>query len=95
MALLKIENICYSYDKRRNVLSNISFDFEAGTIYAIVGKSGSGKTTMLSLLSGLAEPVAGKIYYKDQDVAKINMILGVSLLVLFFRISTCFQNLQR
>ena len=72
MALLKIENISYSYDKRRNVLSNISYDFEAGTIYAIVGKSGAGKTTMLSLLSGLAEPTAGKIYYKDQDVAKIN-----------------------
>ena len=72
MALLKIENISYSYDKRRNVLSNISYDFEAGNIYAIVGKSGAGKTTMLSLLSGLAEPTAGKIYYKDQDVAKIN-----------------------
>ena len=72
MALLKIENISYSYDKRRNVLSNISYDFEAGHIYAIVGKSGAGKTTMLSLLSGLAEPTAGKIYYKDQDVAKIN-----------------------
>lgn len=72
MALLKTENICYSYDKKRNVLNNISYDFEAGTIYAIVGKSGAGKTTILSLLSGLAEPTAGKIYYKDQDVSKIN-----------------------
>lgn len=72
MSLLKIENICYSYDKRRNVLNNISYDFEAGAIYAIVGKSGAGKTTMLSLLSGLAEPTAGKIYYKDQDIAKMN-----------------------
>ena len=72
MSLLKIENICYSYDKRRNVLNNISYDFEAGAIYAIVGKSGAGKTTMLSLLSGLAEPTAGRIYYKDQDIAKMN-----------------------
>ena len=72
MSLLKIENICYSYDKRRNVLNNISYDFEAGAIYAIVGKSGAGKTTMLSLLSGLAEPTAGKIYYKDQNIAKMN-----------------------
>ena len=72
MSLLKIENICYSYDKKRNVLNNISYDFESGVIYAIVGKSGAGKTTMLSLLSGLAEPTAGKIYYKDTDVAKMN-----------------------
>ena len=72
MALLKIENISYSYDKKRNVLSDISYTFEEGNIYAIVGKSGAGKTTMLSLLSGLAEPTVGKIFYKDQDVAKIN-----------------------
>ena len=72
MSLLKIDNICYSYDGKRNVLSNISYEFEAGNIYAIVGKSGAGKTTMLSLLSGLAEPTAGKIYYKDEDIAKMN-----------------------
>ena len=72
MSLLKIENICYSYDRRRNVLKNISYEFESGNIYAIVGKSGAGKTTMLSLLSGLAEPTSGKIYYKEEDIAKKN-----------------------
>lgn len=72
MSLLKIENICYSYDRRRNVLNDISYEFESGNIYAIVGKSGAGKTTMLSLLSGLAQPTSGKIYYKDEDIAKMN-----------------------
>ena len=72
MSLLKIENICYSYDRRRNVLNDISYEFKAGAIYAIVGKSGAGKTTMLSLLSGLAQPTSGKIYYKDEDIAKMN-----------------------
>ena len=72
MALLKVENVCYTYDKKRNVLSNLSYEFEPGTIYAIVGKSGAGKTTMLSLLSGLAEPTGGKIYYQDNDIAKLN-----------------------
>lgn len=72
MALLKIEDICYSYDKKRNVLNHVSYEFEAGAIYAIIGKSGAGKTTMLSLLSGLAEPTSGKIYYKEQDIAKMN-----------------------
>lgn len=72
MALLKIEDICYSYDRKRNVLNHVSYEFEAGAIYAIIGKSGAGKTTMLSLLSGLAEPTSGKIYYKEQEIAKMN-----------------------
>ena len=72
MSLLKVQNIYYSYDKRRNVLNDISYEFEAGNIYAIMEKSGAGKTTMLSLLSGLAEPTSGKIYYKDEDIAKMN-----------------------
>ena len=72
MALLKIDDISYAYDRRKNVLNHISYEFETGAIYAIVGKSGAGKTTMLSLLSGLAEPSSGKIFYDDKDIAGIN-----------------------
>lgn len=72
MALLKLENISFSYDKKKNVLNNVSYDFEAGAIYAIVGKSGAGKTTMLSLLSGLATPTSGNILYNDKDISNIN-----------------------
>ena len=72
MALLKLENICFSYDKKKNVLNNVSYEFEAGKIYAIVGKSGAGKTTMLSLLSGLATPTSGDIVYNEKNISKIN-----------------------
>ena len=72
MALLKLENICFSYDKKKNVLNNVSYDFEAGAIYAIVGKSGAGKTTMLSLLSGLATPTSGNIIYNEKNISSIN-----------------------
>lgn len=72
MSLLKLEKICYAYDKRKTVLKDISYEFEAGTIYSIVGKSGAGKTTMLSLLSGLATPTSGKILYNERDIADIN-----------------------
>ena len=41
-------------------------------VYAIVGKSGTGKTTLLSVLSGLAAPTSGNVYYKGQDVEKMN-----------------------
>ena len=41
-------------------------------MYCIIGKSGAGKTILLSLLSGLADPDEGKIYYDGKDVSKID-----------------------
>lgn len=71
MSLLKLENVFYSYDKSSTpVLKDINYEFEAGKIYAIVGKSGAGKTTLLSILSSLATPTEGKIYLNDKDIAK-------------------------
>ncbi len=71
-ALLKLENICYSYDTKKNVLKDISYEFDPGHIYSIVGKSGAGETTLLSILSGLASPTDGTIYYNGSDIKKIN-----------------------
>ena len=72
MAVIKLEDVSFAYEKGRDVLSNINYEFDEGKIYAIVGRSGAGKTTLLSLLSGLATQSQGKIYYKDEDIAKIN-----------------------
>lgn len=72
MKILKLENICYSYDTKNDVLKDVSYEFEAGHIYSIVGKSGSGKTTLLSILSGLAKPTSGTIYYNEKDIKGIN-----------------------
>jgi putative ABC transport system ATP-binding protein len=73
MSVFKIENLCYSYDNGKNVvLDNINYEFEKGKTYAIVGKSGTGKTTLLSLMSGLDVPKSGKILYNDINISKIN-----------------------
>lgn len=72
MAVIRLENVAFSYEKNKNVLNNINYEFDKGKIYAIVGRSGAGKTTLLSLLSGLAKQTEGKIYYKDEDISKIN-----------------------
>ena len=73
MSLLKLENISYTYDKADNpVLRDINYEFEAGKIYAIIGKSGAGKTTLLSILSSLAKTTDGKIYLNGKDIAKID-----------------------
>lgn len=72
MAVIKLENVSFAYEKDKAVLNGIDYEFDEGKIYAIVGRSGAGKTTLLSLLSGLTSPTQGNIYYKDEDIAKIN-----------------------
>lgn len=71
MSVLSLKNICFSYDKTP-VLNDLSYDFEEGKIYCIMGKSGAGKTTLLSVLSGLAKPTSGSIFYRDEDIKKID-----------------------
>ena len=71
MSILRIENICFAYDKKQ-VLKDVSFEFEKGKIYSIVGKSGAGKTTLLSVLSGLAKPSSGEIYYDEKSIKNLN-----------------------
>lgn len=71
MSLLKLENVGYKYEGNRNpVLKGVNYEFDAGNIYAIVGKSGAGKTTLLSILSSLAAPTEGTIHLAGQDISK-------------------------
>ena len=72
MSILKLENLCYSYEKNKQVLKNINYSFEKSKLYAITGKSGSGKTTLLSIISSLDKPSSGKILYNDMDISDIN-----------------------
>ncbi|MCD7774836.1 MAG: ABC transporter ATP-binding protein [Clostridiales bacterium] len=73
MSILKLDNVCYQYDSHSPmVLDNLSYEFEAGKVYAVVGKSGAGKTTLLSVLSSLAAPTSGTIYLNDEDITKID-----------------------
>lgn len=70
MAILEIKDISYSYDKKTNVLSDVTAELEIGKLYAILGPSGSGKTTLLSLLGGLDVPMKGKILFDGENIAK-------------------------
>lgn len=71
MSVLQLDHVSFSYDKKK-VLSDLSFTFEQGKMYAVVGQSGAGKTTLLSLLSGLARPQSGAILYEGNDIKAIN-----------------------
>lgn len=70
MSIVKTCNVKYSYDGNRTVLKNISTDFEVGKIYAILGSSGCGKTTLLSLLGGLNSPSDGQVLFQGEDIEK-------------------------
>lgn len=73
MSVFKIEDLEFSYDGgKTEVLKNINYEFEKGKFYAITGRSGTGKTTLLSLMSGLDTPTSGRIMYEDNDISKID-----------------------
>ena len=69
MSILSMENVNYSYEKmNKKVLRNVSVDFEEGTMYAIVGNTGEGKSTMLGILAGLDVPSSGKVKFNGEDI---------------------------
>lgn len=73
---LKIENINYGYEDggyRREILTNLSYEFEEGKFYTILGPSGSGKTTLLSILAGLDSQESGTITFQGEDLNKIGL----------------------
>ena len=74
MTILKMDNVSYSYSSynssKEKVLQDVNVEFENGTFYAVIGKSGAGKSTFLSLLAGLDTPTKGNILFENQDIAK-------------------------
>ena len=71
MSVLSLENIYYRYENaQKYVLKDLNAQFEEGKFIAVVGKSGAGKSTFLSLLAGLDSPTKGKVLFKGEDIAK-------------------------
>ena len=71
MEILKVENLSKIYGKGENkikAVDNISFSVEKGDFVAIVGASGSGKSTILHLLGGVDRPTSGKVYIDGVDI---------------------------
>ena len=74
--ILKLEDLCYSYidgGYERQILKNLSFEFEEKKFYTILGQSGSGKTTLLSIIAGLDFAKSGHVYFRDKEITKSNV----------------------
>ncbi|MBD3254257.1 MAG: ATP-binding cassette domain-containing protein [Candidatus Lokiarchaeota archaeon] len=71
---VSFKNLSFSYPGSSNlVLKNINFKIESGKTVAIVGTTGSGKTTLTKLISRLYDPIEGKILIDDIDIRKYSL----------------------
>ena len=69
--MIEVENLSFSYGMRRaRVLEDFSMILDQGSVYGLLGKNGTGKSTLLYLMAGLLRPQTGTILYKGVDVKK-------------------------
>lgn len=74
MTILETRNLYFTYpdgDDRRVILDHVDTSFELGQFYTILGTSGSGKTTFLSLIAALDIPEEGEILFDHKNIADI------------------------
>lgn len=70
MNFFELENLSFSYDGRNMILDNVNARFQKGKMYSILGQSGCGKTTLMSLMGGLDYPSKGSVFFKGQRITK-------------------------
>jgi ABC-type multidrug transport system fused ATPase/permease subunit len=70
---VSFENVEFAYDPDKPVLHGISFLAKPGTVTALVGSSGSGKSTIISLLCAFHTPSSGRVVVDDVDLAQVNL----------------------
>lgn len=72
MSKIKLENVSFVYDKGtaycKEALKNVNIEIKDGSITGLIGHTGSGKSTMLQLLNGLAKPSEGRVLLDGEDI---------------------------
>ena len=74
--ILELKDVTFSYHTKYqtvDVLKRVNCGFEQGSIYGIVGKSGSGKSTVLSLMAGITLPGSGEVLFEGVPTSKIRL----------------------
>lgn len=70
---LKMEQVSFAYEKDKYILKNVDILFAKGSKTAIIGRNGSGKTTIINLLTRMYEPVSGKILLGAEDISELSL----------------------
>ena len=69
--MIEVENLSFNYGRRKSkVLEDFSMRLEKSSVYGLLGKNGTGKSTLLYLMAGLLRPRTGNVLYKGVDVKK-------------------------
>ncbi len=69
--MIEVENLSFSYGRRKSkVLEDFSMKLDKGSVYGLLGKNGTGKSTLLYLMAGLLRSQTGNVLYKGVDVKK-------------------------
>ena len=71
MSLLSVDNVTHRYPTTTSelpVLNSVSLDVEPGSVVAVVGESGCGKTTLGRIVVGLVRPMVGEVRYESKDI---------------------------
>lgn len=87
MAFLEIQNVFFSYDKRKNALNGVTFSVEKGEYVAIIGRNGSGKSTLARLLNGLLIPTSGEVVVDGSSTKEKDKCFEIRK-----RVGVVFQN---
>ena len=70
---IHFNDVSFSYEEEKEVLHNISFEANAGSVTALVGSSGSGKSTIAGLAATFLNPSEGQVTIDGQDLAHVNL----------------------
>lgn len=91
MAILKTEHLTYSYSTGTpfevTAIEDINIEIEPGELVAVIGHTGSGKSTLIQHFNGLLKPKEGKVYVDGQDIWESKKTLRASR----FAVGLCFQ----
>ena len=69
--MIEVNNVSFSYGRKKSkVLDGFSMQLEKGAVYGLLGKNGTGKSTLLYLMAGLLHPQSGQVLYKGAEVVK-------------------------
>jgi len=65
---IKLSNLSFSYNNEKSVINNLNLEIKKNSFTGIIGKSGTGKSTVVDLIMGIIEPTSGNIFVDDQNI---------------------------
>ena len=80
--MLSLKNISYSIDNK-DILKNITFDFDLGKNYVITGANGSGKSTLAKIIMGIIPATSGQIFFDGIDITNLDITQRANLGIAF------------